>query len=164
MSEKKPLYKKAWFWLIIAVILFFAAIIQDKKANGSFGDQKEIISEEEYKSQCEHISYEDIARNPDGFKGKKAVFRGKVLQVLEDGNDVVLRIDVTEDKYGFWDDTIYVEYTRKSADENRILEDDIVMVYGRIKGIKTYKALLGNNISIPHLEAEYINLASNQID
>ena len=57
-----------------------------------------------------------------------------------------------------WDDTIYDDYKRKDDNESRVLDDDIVTVYGEIKGIKDYRAVLGNQISIPHIEAAYIDI------
>ena len=41
-----------------------------------------------------------------------------------------------------------------------IIEDVIVEhpLYGEIKGIKDYRAVLGNQISIPHIEAAYIDI------
>lgn len=118
-----------------------------------------VLSEDEYKAQCSSVAYEDIARNPNDYIGQKAVFKGKVVQVQETyGENIVLRINVTKGQYDWWDDTIYVDYKRKDDNESRVLEDDIVTVYGEIKGIKTYTAVLLNQISIPHIKAEYIDI------
>lgn len=173
----KAFYQKWWFWLLIIVV--FAAISSSdeqtvqqepveiqteqtaKKQSEQTTEKKTeipVLSEEEYKALCESIAYVDIARNPGNYTGQKAYFRGKVIQVQESGKKVVLRIDVTQGEYGIWEDTVYVDYHRKSDDESRILEEDIVAVYGEIKGIKTYTAVLGNEISIPHLAAEYVEL------
>ena len=114
-------------------------------------------TEEEYKAECIYVSYEDIARNPDNYKGTFAVFSGQVAQVQESGNNVVIRLNVTRGYYGIWEDTVYIEYT-KAQNESRILEEDIITVYGQLNGIKTYTAVLGNSISIPYLKAKYIEI------
>lgn len=114
-------------------------------------------TEEEYKAECVYVSYEDIARNPDNYKGTFAVFSGQVAQVQESGNNVVIRLNVTRGAYGIWEDTVYIEYT-KAQNESRILEEDIITVYGQLNGIKTYTAVLGNSISIPHLKAKYVEI------
>lgn len=120
------------------------------------------ISKEEYIASCENVAYEDIARNPAKQTGKNAVFTGEVVQVIEgDGLTVALRVNTYADDFlGYIDDTIYVEYTRKSNTEDRILEDDIVTMYGEVKGTKTYTTVLGNQVTIPYLAAKYIEIES----
>lgn len=162
--QKKPFYKRWWFWGI-AVLIILAIIgntddevdyISDTE-NGVY-ESEPALTEDEYKAGCEMISYTDIARNPQNYKGIRAVFRGEVAQVMENGNDVVLRVSVTEGDFGIWTDTIYVDYTRKSSNESRILEEDIITMYGEIKGLKSYTAVLGNEVSIPHFVAKYIEI------
>ena len=111
---------------------------------------------EEFINSCEEISYKDIARQPDSFKGRNAHFRGKIIQVSEGYFDsVTLRVEVTEDEYGFWDDAVYVTYTYKDG-ESKLLDDDIINMYGVIKGTKTYTTIFGASVTIPYLDAEYI--------
>lgn len=161
---KKPLFKKWWFWLIIIICVAGISVSNnDNKTNDVsdktvVSDEELVLSEDEYKAQCVSVSYNDIARNPNDYKGQKAVFKGQVIQVQESGKNVVLRINTTQGQYGLWDDTIYVDYKRKDDNESRVLDDDIVTVYGEIKGIKDYRAVLGNQISIPHIEAAYIDI------
>lgn len=160
----RPFYYKCWFWLLVIFIIFLK-YSPDTNTNTDSGinsavpgivSVKPIISEDEYKAQCTNIPYINIARNPNDYIGQKAVFRGKVVQVQENSSDIMLRIDVTQNSYGFWDDTIYVDYKRKTENETRILKNDIVTIYGEVLGIKNYTAVLGNQISIPHIKAEYV--------
>lgn len=170
---KKPIYKKWWFWVLVAIVLAIVGNSGSDSETTSVKDvgsetnnventqtyiEEVVISEDEYKAQCVNIPYVDIARNPNTYVDQKATFRGKVIQVQENGKRVVLRMDVTQGDYGIWDDTVYVDYTRKDDTESRILEDDIVTVYGEIKGIKTYETVLGSQVSIPHINAEYIDI------
>ena len=114
----------------------------------------------EYIAACQVYDYKEIARQPDQYKGNKARFRGKVIQVSEgiiNSKKVDLRINVTEGEYGLWDDTIYVKYTYKDG-EPKVLEDDIVNIYGTIEGTTTYVSVLGSKITIPSLKAEYIEI------
>ena len=57
-----------------------------------------------------------------------------------------------------WDNTIYVEYTRKTENESRILEDDIIYLYGTLNGVTTYTTVLGSDVTIPYMLAEYIDI------
>lgn len=128
----------------------------------SIGHKKtpEEIAEEEkaaFKASCQVYSYDEISRNPDNYKGKPAVFRGKVAQVVESSysSSIDLRVDVTEGSYGWWDDTNYVSYTLPEG-SSRILEDDIITIYGTLDGLYSYTAVLGNTITLPKLDAKYI--------
>lgn len=111
-----------------------------------------------YKEQCKEYTYKEIARNPDSVKGEYAKLTGEVIQVLESGNSVTLRVDITKSEYGYYSDTVYVTYTKKSETEDRILEDDIISIYGKLGGIETYTSVLGAEVSLPKIFAEYIEL------
>lgn len=110
--------------------------------------------EDQFKNSCESPSYEDVARNPDDWKGKKAAFKGKVIQVMQDGNSYTLRVNVTEGRYGIWDDTILVSYKAASGSA-RILEDDIMSFYGTMNGMYSYQSVMGATITVPLLIASY---------
>ena len=110
-----------------------------------------------YKNACGSYSYQEISRNPDDYDGTHVKFTGKIIQVLEDGNTVQLRVNVTQGRYGIWDDTIFVTYTRKDG-EARLLEDDIITLYGISGGLVTYESIFGASITIPKVGAMYIDV------
>ena len=120
------------------------------------------IKEEEkntFKASCQRYTYEEISRNPDAYKGKPAVFTGEVIQVQEQKMApyivATLRVDVTKNEYGWYEDTIYVTYVFPEGDP-RILEDDIITMYGTLNGLKSYTSILGATITIPEFTAKYI--------
>lgn len=112
-----------------------------------------------YKTKCNRYTFKDIARNPEKVKGEYAVITGEVVQVLEDGNDVNLRVNITEESWGYTD-TVYVTYVRKSVNEDRILEDDIVTIWGTLEGLFSYESTIGKMVTLPWIDAEYINIDS----
>ena len=116
--------------------------------------EKQEIGKDDYIKSAQHISFQALSRNPDNYKGKIVTFSGKVVQVQESGNDVVMRINVTQKQYG-WDDTVWVNYTKVSK-EGRILENDIITFWGQYKGIREYEAVMGNTISVPEITAKYV--------
>lgn len=128
----------------------------DKKAE----EEKAKKAKKDYIASCKTYKYKDIARNPDKYKGKRAKFKGEVVQVVEGYFDTTLRVDVTKGKYGIYTDTMYVVYTPKSTTESRILEDDIITIYGELAGIETYETVMGSKVSIPRIDAEYITINS----
>lgn len=117
------------------------------------------MSESDYKASCEAVSYEDIARQPDRYNGRNVVFTGKVIQVQEGSwwsSDTIYRINVTQGEY-LWSDTVYVTYKLPEG-APRILEDDIVTFYGICTGTETYTTVLGSSVTIPSVEAQYIDI------
>lgn len=124
-------------------------------------------SKDDFIKECQPYTYKEIARNPDNYKGKSAMFEGKVVQTMESGDKVVMRVDVTKEANEYasggylYSDTVYVEYTRKSDKESRILEDDIINMYGTLNGTKSYDSVLGGKITLPYVIAEYIDVISD---
>lgn len=49
-------------------------------------------------------------------------------------------------------------YTKQDSSEANILEDDIVMMYGTLAGDYTYETVMGNELTVPFLMAEYIDI------
>ena len=58
-----------------------------------------------------------------------------------------------------WSDTIFVDYRANSTSDARILEGDVIQLWGEFVGIKSYKAVLGQTIQIPHVVARAIENA-----
>lgn len=117
------------------------------------------MSAKKYKASCKSISYDSLARDPEKYKGKLVKFYGKVVQVQESDSALyysVYRINVGNDGYGYYDDTVYVTYDSTKA-STRILEDDMVTFYGEYQGLKTYETIMGGSVTIPHVQAEYIS-------
>ena len=115
-------------------------------------------SEEEYKALCSSsYDYKTLARDPAAFIGTFVMFRGEVIQVMEATGITVLRVNVTQNQYGWWEDTIFVNYF-PSEDEPRILEDDIVSIYGEMMDLKTYETIMGGSVTIPQVYAKYIDI------
>ncbi len=108
-----------------------------------------------YKASCASYSYEELARNPDNYVGQRIVLRGEVVQVMEDSGSVTLRVDVTQGTY-IWTDTVLALYDHKDG-ESRILEDDIITMYGTFYGLYTYETVLGANVTVPMMFVEYVD-------
>ena len=119
--------------------------------------------EEAYKQECETYEYETIARAPAEYNGKLAKFTGEVIQVQQSTilgyTTYVMRVNVTKQGYysTYFTDTVYVSYTASSS-APKILEDDIITMYGQLQGEKTYETIFGASVTIPKFKAEYIDI------
>lgn len=111
-------------------------------------------AEEEARGYETGITYENLARTPDEFKGKKVKFYGKVVQVANSssGSSVTIRFAVDGD----YDHMILGNYD-KSIVKSRILEDDFITIYGTSEGEYTYESVLGSSITLPSVDIAKID-------
>lgn len=160
-KKKKSIFNRWWFWVIIIAVLFVSCM-------GSGGSEDAYtaqpdISETEYKALCQEILYENLARNPESYKGEYFRFSGEVVQVIEGVGGVNLRVNVTPIMFGntvsYYDDTIYVVLPLKEG-ADRILEEDIITIYGICAGLYSYESIFGETISIPRIDAMYYELTN----
>ena len=108
--------------------------------------------EEEAKGYETGITYDELARTPDDFKGKKVKFDGKVVQVMEGDGKVQIRLAVDDD----YDTILYCEYNSDIV-SSIVLEDDEITIYGVSAGLLTYQSTMGGNITIPAVLVEKID-------
>lgn len=171
--KKIPGFRSGKLWKKIIAFIFYALLLlffigvitsNDSSVPSSTSSltTSEIILEspEQFKSSCETVSYDSLARNTEQYVNKRVVFTGQVVQVIERGNNFFMRINVTQKgsaEFPFWDDTLLVSYTR-SKDESRILEGDIVQFWGIVKGRTTYTTIFGQEITLPEIIAKYIDI------
>lgn len=154
-KNKKPLFKRVSTYLILVVIIVIAAIIAGSGNQYKLSDDAEKMSEKDYKAACEAVDYKDIMRDSDKFVGKKVKFTGEVSQVVydsEDGESDYL-IAVTKGDYDLYTDNVHVYYN--VGDGEKLIEEDIVTLYGEISGEFTYKSIFGESITVPEMTAVY---------
>jgi hypothetical protein len=98
------------------------------------------------------IPYNQLAKDPEDYKGEKVVYRGQIFQIQEEGSFTWMLLAVTDMGYDFWDDNIYIEYDGEIAGA----EDDIITVYGTVRGTKSYETQIGGETFVPEVRAKYI--------
>lgn len=143
----------------------FANSLENNNNNTNYEVKKDKRNKDEViaelKEKCKKYEYKTIFRYAEDYVGKHAKFTGEVVQIMDDSyansSRYVLRVNVTKDKYGYYDDTIYVVY-EPLENSTRILEDDIIVVYGVLNGLETYTTVLGSEITIPRVNSEYIEI------
>lgn len=117
------------------------------------------LSEEElkslYVSECQSISYDELARYPDKYKDTKVKFSGTVVQVCSEASSPLYYSSYRVATSGRYDNVVYIKIDNYGA-ERRILEDDYITFYGSYDGIYSYKTVLGATMSIPSITVEYV--------
>lgn len=107
---------------------------------------------EEAKGYETGITYDQLARIPNDFIGKKVKFYGKVIQVMESGSTIQIRLAV-DDNY----DTILLGEYDSSIVSSRILDDDFITIYGTSIGTISYQSTMGGTITIPGVMIDKID-------
>jgi hypothetical protein len=103
------------------------------------------------------VTYEDLARNESDWTGENVCVYGQVIQVTEDAENTMYRVSISPTDYGGWDDPVIVLIDNADL-EDRVLEDDIVTVYGVSTGLYTYTTVLGASQTVPSILASYIDI------
>lgn len=186
-EEKKKFYKKWWFWVII--ILVVAGIVGSTNnqnntistSSSNTNNETNIVEKQEteeekqarleqerlqkeqekttFKAGCQTYTFEQMARNPENFKGTNVKLTGQVIQALYGTGTVDLRVNITKkgEYTTYYTDTIYVVYYPEEG-EDKILEDDIITIYGTSQGDYTYTSTLGSPVTLPLIYGRYIEI------
>lgn len=98
------------------------------------------------------ITYDNLARNPDVYKGELVKLTGGVIQVIEESSTITIRLATKNSEYlGYMEDIVYCTIPSSTLDGGRILENDVITVYGKANGIKEYTSILGASVQIPYV-------------
>ena len=153
-KNKKPIYKRVWFWLLVIVILILAV---GGGASHKLSDEATEMSEKDFKAACDTYDYKDIMRDADSYVGKKIKISGRVNQVVTESDDgsttSEYKVATGEDGY---DDDIILYFKR--GDTPKLLEDDEVTIYGEISGTESYTSILGEKITVPAITGAYVDI------
>lgn len=131
--------------------------LQEQKRREEEEKVKAEQEEKNYKDSCKKITFEELARNPEKVKGTKVRLTGEVVQVSENNISIGMRVNITENEYGWYEDTVYIIYYPEDG-EDKILEDDIITIYGTAEGEYSYTSVMGAYITIPKILAEYVEI------
>lgn len=96
------------------------------------------------------ITYNQLARTPNDYIGKKVKFKGKVVQVLEGTTETQIRLAVNGD----YDSILYCSVPKAKTANTRILENDYITVMGISMGLLSYKSTMGGTITIPSVSVD----------
>lgn len=105
-----------------------------------------------FKDGCQTVEYRVLKKNPNTYKNVALTYTGQVVQIIEESGLTFMRVNITQDEYGYWNDTVAVFYLG-SID---VYEDDVIQFWGIGGGSYTYESTAGWNITIPRVDAKYI--------
>jgi hypothetical protein len=115
------------------------------------------MNENDFKSTCVTMAYDDLFRNIEQNEGKYLKFKGEIQQVIYDGDTKSEYLISVTDNDGWWEDNIYVVLDRTKVND-KFLEDDVVTFYGECYGAYSYTTVLGSSEEVPEVHALYMEL------
>lgn len=125
------------------------------------------ISREDFIASCEEIDYKTFARNPDDYIGNHIKLTVKISQIIQGGifdSGEYYRV-YADDEYGFWAGDEYLISDGRIEKDIKILQDDIIEVYGKFSGTRTMeRALTKTKEDVLCVEAIYIELVDGNGD
>ena len=176
-KNKPPIYKRWWFIAIIVLIVLSAiggsgsgsdssASSSTTKASASTASSVASvvpeISEDDYKAECQTVDYKELCRYPEKYEGTKIVVKVKVSQIIDanfSGSEKAWRTYTDNSGYGFYADDEYYMLYKRGGDAVKILDDDIINVYGEFTGLeKITRALTSTTDELPRIEVKYADL------
>lgn len=178
-KNKPPIYKRWWFIAIIVLIVLSAiggsGSGSDSSASSSKATSKASestassvasvvpeISEDDYKAECQTVDYKELCRYPEKYEGAKIVVKVKVSQIIDanfSGSEKAWRTYTDNSGYGIYADDEYYMLDKRGGDAVKILDDDIITVYGEFTGLeKITRALTSTTDELPRIEVKYADL------
>lgn len=178
-KNKPPIYKRWWFIAIIVLIALSAiggsSSSSDSTASSSKATSKSSastassvtsvvpeISEDDYKAECQSVDYKELCRYPEKYEGTKIAVKVKVSQIIDanfSGSEKAWRTYTDNSGYGFYADDEYYMLDKRGDDAVKILEDDIINVYGEFTRLeKITRALTSTTDELPCIEVKYADL------
>lgn len=179
-KNNPPIYKRWWFIVIVVLVLLAALGSSGSNSNSSSASSKSSskastpaasavsepeISEEDYKAECQTIDYKELCRYPEKYEGTKITIKVKVSQIIDtnfSGTEKAWRTYTDNSGYGFYADDEYYMLDKRGSDAVKILDDDIITVYGEFTGLeKITRALTSTTDELPRIEVKYADLAED---
>ena len=144
--------------LISAVCaIFLLAILSDSSKDISTPNEP-TLSKSEYIERCKEINYKELFRYSESYESEKIKIVGRVSQILTEGGYTVYKVSTLEE-YGLYYEDDFCVFDNREDDGIRILEGDIIEVYGVYDGLTTWEyAISKTEVEVPTMYAVYIDL------
>lgn len=124
--------------------------------------EKIVLSETEYKALCKQIDYRELCRNPEKYIGEKVTVTVAVRQIVDAelfSNKKAWRAYSDTDGYEVYFDDEYYMLDERGDGSGKIIDDDIVVVYGEFTGVTNVtRALTWTSDELPEISVRYADI------
>lgn len=118
-------------------------------------------TEDEYKNSCQEYNFKDVLRYPSDYVGKRVKVKVEISSVHEKSmfNSQKYYLCYSENEYGFYGDK-YAVFDTRDGEVLKLLEDDVIMVYGEIAEPEYTESLIVNSEEVFAIKMKYVDLIS----
>lgn len=95
------------------------------------------------------ITYDTLVRTPDEHIGNKVTLSGEIVQVIEGDDASQYRMAVDQD----YDKIVLIEVSTDQL-SSRILENDLITIYGVSQGTIDYESTIGGTNTVPAITVD----------
>lgn len=120
-------------------------------------------TEEEYKASCQEYAYKDVLRNPENYVGQRIKITVEIESVHEASwmNDTKYYFARSDnDANGYYYDDRYGIFDLRYSKDFKILEDDVITVYGEISDPEYTTLLIVSGSEIFYIDMKYMDFIS----
>jgi hypothetical protein len=117
------------------------------------------ISPETYKASAASVSYGQLSKDPESFKGRVVTFDGQIFQYDSATTTSNFLVSVTNSGYGFWTDNVWADVS--PAITSHVCKGTVIRFWGDVVGPYTYTTTLNGHITLPEIRIQYLDVLSN---
>lgn len=120
-------------------------------------------SEADYKASCQTYNYKDVLRNPENYVGKRIKITVKISTVHEQSlfNPEKYYFAYSDnDGKGWYYDDRYGIFDKRADGSMKLLEDDIITVYGEISDPQHTASIIVSSSEVFCIDMKYIDFIS----
>lgn len=136
--------------------------VNEQKSSEIESEVETAETEEEYKASCQEYNYKDVLRNPGDYVGQRVKITAKISSVHDKGwlNPVKYYFAYTNDEYDMWIGDEYGVFDYREDGDFKILEDDVIVVYGEIAEPQETVSFIVNSDELFCIDMKYAELVS----
>lgn len=118
------------------------------------------IPMEEYIAQCQEYNYKDVLRNPSDYVGQKVKIVIEISSVHEASwlYNNKYYFGWSEGEYGYYTGDHYAIIDKRYDNSLKLLEEDIILVYGEIAEPESTKSYIVNSEELFTIDMRYVEL------
>lgn len=114
---------------------------------------------QDYIESCKEYKYKDVLRNPKKYIGKRVKVKVRISSVHDKSwlNPTKYYFAYSKSTYG-WYGNEYAIFDNRSKEKPKLLEDDIIIVYGEIAEPEDTISLIVNSSELFAIKMKYVKL------
>lgn len=157
-KNKKPLFKRWWFiaiLVIIAVLIIYGIV---SSMDSAATKEAKNMSKASFIKSCQTYDYKNLDRNAEKLTGKHIKVTLWVEQNVDDTMFRAYSKGKYDDNTTGWMENEYILNDVRDSQNPKMIEKDIVTVYGVYDGKQTVDRAIGGSDDIPAIDVIYIKI------